>query len=84
MTASPTKVTEGEPIAPEESQFPQPAWKIEELDKAEINRLGQLVVVVAHRFSGCGVVSVARVCDDVVSAGRRGRGRLPNGCGAER
>ncbi len=45
VTASPTKVTEGEPIAPEESPFPEPAWKAEELDKAEINRLGRLVVL---------------------------------------
>ena len=44
-TASPTKVTEGEPIAPEESPFPQAAWKVETLDKAEINRLGRLVVL---------------------------------------
>jgi hypothetical protein len=43
--ASPTKVSEGEPIAPEETLFPQPAWKVEALDKADINRLGRLVVL---------------------------------------
>jgi O-antigen ligase len=43
--ASPKKLTEGEPIVLEESPFPQPAWKVEELDKAEINRLGRLVIL---------------------------------------
>jgi O-antigen ligase len=43
--ASPAKVTEGEPIAPEESTFPQQVGKVEEFDKTEINRLGQLVVL---------------------------------------
>jgi len=43
--ASPTKVTEGEPIALEESPVPQPEWKVEELEKAEVNRLGRLVVL---------------------------------------
>ena len=43
--ASPTKVTEGEPIVPEESRFPRAAWKVEVLDRAEINRLGQLLVL---------------------------------------
>ena len=43
--ASPAKLAEGEPIAIEESPFPQPARKVEELDKAEVNRLGRLVVL---------------------------------------
>ena len=43
--ASPTKLTEGEPLVPEESRFPQPAWKVETLDKAEINHLGRLLVL---------------------------------------
>jgi hypothetical protein len=43
--ASPAKVTEGEVVAPEESPFPQPAWNVQTLDKAAINRLGQLVVL---------------------------------------
>jgi O-antigen ligase len=43
--ASPTKVTEGEPIVPEESRFPQAAWKVEVFDKVEINRLGRLMVL---------------------------------------
>lgn len=43
--ASPKKVSEGEPIVPEESPFPQPAWNVEALDKAEINRLGHLMVL---------------------------------------
>jgi O-antigen ligase len=43
--ASPTKVTEGEPIVPEELRLPQPAWKVQALDKAEINRLGRLLVL---------------------------------------
>lgn len=45
VTASPTKLTDGEPIVPKESPFPEPAWKVESIDKAEINRLGQLMVV---------------------------------------
>lgn len=45
LTASPTKLTKGELTVPEESLFPQRAWKVEELDKAEINRLGRLVVL---------------------------------------
>ena len=45
VTASPTKLTDGEPIAPKESPFPEPAWKIEEIEKEEINRLGRLVVL---------------------------------------
>jgi O-antigen ligase len=43
--ASPAKVSKGEPIIPEEGLFPQAARKIETLDKAEINRLGRLLVL---------------------------------------
>jgi hypothetical protein len=43
--ASPAKVSEGEPTIPEEELFPQAARKIETLDKAEINRLGRLLVL---------------------------------------
>jgi hypothetical protein len=45
VISSPAKVTEGEPIVPEESPVPQPEWRGEEVDKAEINRLGRLVVL---------------------------------------
>jgi O-antigen ligase len=45
VIASPTKLTEGEPIVAEESPFPQPGREAEALDKAEINRLGRLVVL---------------------------------------
>ena len=43
--ASPAKVSEGEPILPEEETSPQAARKIETVDKAEINRLGRLLVL---------------------------------------
>jgi O-antigen ligase len=43
--ASPAKVSEGEPIIPEEEPFPQAARKIETVDKAEINRLGHLLIL---------------------------------------
>jgi O-antigen ligase len=43
--ASPAKVSEGEPTIPEEELFPHAATKIETLDKAEINRLGLLLVL---------------------------------------
>jgi O-antigen ligase len=42
---SPKKVNEGEPVIPEEAPFPQVSLKIEALDKAEINRLGRLMVL---------------------------------------
>jgi O-antigen ligase len=48
--ASPTKVTEGEPIVPEGSRFPQAVWKVEASDKAEINRLGRLMVLTLAGF----------------------------------
>jgi O-antigen ligase len=43
--ASPTKVSEGQPIIAEEELYPQAARKIETLDKAEINHLGRLMVL---------------------------------------
>ena len=43
--ASPKKVNEGEPVVLEETPFPQVSRKIEALDKAEINRLGRLMVL---------------------------------------
>ena len=45
VTASPGKVSEGEPIIAEEGLFPQAARKIEEVDKAEVNHLGRLLVL---------------------------------------
>jgi O-antigen ligase len=53
--ASPTKVTEGEPIVPEEPRFPQPARKVQALDKAEINHLGRLMVLSLTGFLVAGV-----------------------------
>jgi O-antigen ligase len=49
--ASPRKVSEGEPQVVEESQFPQMTRKIEELDKAEVNRLGRLMVLSLTGFA---------------------------------
>ena len=43
--ASPAKVSEGEPVAFEEALYPGPTGKIEEIDKAEVNSLGRLVVL---------------------------------------
>jgi len=43
--ASPQKVNEGQPVLPEETPFPTVSRKIEVLDKAEINRLGRLMVL---------------------------------------
>ena len=43
--ASPAKVSEGKPITPEKTLFPNQAAKVEVLDKAEINRLGRLMVL---------------------------------------
>jgi O-antigen ligase len=44
-TASPKKVSEKELIVPEERNFTSIKRKIEEIDKAEINRLGRLLVL---------------------------------------
>jgi hypothetical protein len=45
IVASPAKVDEGEPIVPKEELYPQSAGKIDAIDKAEINHLGQWVVL---------------------------------------
>jgi hypothetical protein len=43
--ASPDKVSEGEEIPPEEAPFPQAVKTIATVNKAEVNRLGQLLVL---------------------------------------
>jgi hypothetical protein len=43
--ASPAKVSEGEPIAPQEGLLPLATKKFEAIDKAEINRLARLVLL---------------------------------------
>ena len=54
VIASPDKVTEGEPIVAVESPVAQPEWKVEELDKAGIIRLGRLVVLSLTGFLAAG------------------------------
>jgi len=43
--ASPANVSEGVPIVPDEGLYAQATSKVEEIDKAEINRLGRLMVL---------------------------------------
>jgi O-antigen ligase len=43
--ASPTKVTEAEPVIVEETPFPRVTRTVEILDKTEINRLGRLLLL---------------------------------------
>jgi hypothetical protein len=43
--ASPAKVSEAEPVMPEEGLFPRATRKIEAIDKAEVNRLGRLLLL---------------------------------------
>jgi hypothetical protein len=43
--ASPKKVNEAVPVVLEKSIYPQPIKKIEAIDKAEVNRLGRLLVL---------------------------------------
>jgi O-antigen ligase len=43
--ASPSKVSEGEPVEPAEEFVQLPARKIEVIDKAEVNRLGRLLII---------------------------------------
>ncbi|MGC9158978.1 MAG: O-antigen ligase family protein [Terracidiphilus sp.] len=43
--ASPLKVSDGQQAEPEEQLFPRARGKIESLDKAEVNRLGRLLVL---------------------------------------
>jgi O-antigen ligase len=45
VAASPEKVCDGEPIVPETGIFPRMARTIEVIDKAEINRLGRLLIL---------------------------------------
>ena len=54
VIASPTKVTEGEPIVPEESLFPQAAWKVEDTRQGGDQPPGAFDGFVADRLSGCG------------------------------
>ena len=51
--ASPTAVSEGEPIVAEEKLY-YAAWKIEPVDKAEINSLGRLVLLALTGFLTAG------------------------------
>jgi hypothetical protein len=53
--ASPAKVSEGEPIVSEEGLFPQAAWKVEAVDKADVNRLGRLLVLSLTGFLVAGM-----------------------------
>jgi len=43
--ASPARVSEAEPVEPEEEHLPLPARKMEVIDKAEVNHLGRLMVL---------------------------------------
>jgi hypothetical protein len=43
--ASPARVSEAEPVEPEEEHLPLPARKMEDIDKAEVNHLGRLMVL---------------------------------------
>lgn len=43
--ASPSRVSEAEPVEPEEEHLPLPARKKEVIDKAEVNHLGRLMVL---------------------------------------
>jgi hypothetical protein len=52
--ASPAKVSEGEPVAVEEGLYPQPASEADAVDKAEINRLGRLMVLSLTGFLAAG------------------------------
>jgi O-antigen ligase len=45
MAASPNKISDGEEIPPEEAPFPLASRTIEAIDKTEVNRLGQLLVL---------------------------------------
>jgi hypothetical protein len=49
-TAAPAKVSEGEPILRKEEYSPLAARKIEDVSKAEINRLGHLMVLALTGF----------------------------------
>ena len=53
--ASPTKVSEGEPLAFEVTPFPQSAMEIEVIDKTEINRMGRLLILSFTGFLAAGM-----------------------------
>lgn len=53
--ASPKKVSEGRPVTPEEAIHPQTARSVQALDRAEINRLGRLLVLSLTGFLIAGV-----------------------------
>jgi hypothetical protein len=53
--ASPMKVSEAKPIVPEEAPFPRAPRKIEVVDKAEINRMGRLLVLSLTGFLVAGM-----------------------------
>ena len=54
-TASPEEVSEGEPIVAEQGLFPQTTREIEAVDKAEVNRLGRLVLLSLTGFLVAGM-----------------------------
>ena len=53
--ASPEQLSEGEPIVIEEGLFPRPTRQIEALDKADISRLGQLILLSLTGFLVAGM-----------------------------
>jgi hypothetical protein len=55
VAASPGKVSEPEPIVAEEGLFPAAAWKIEAVNKAEINQMGHLLVLSLTGFLVAGL-----------------------------
>ena len=52
--ASPARVSEGQPIVLEGERYPQEARTVEEVDKAEVNRLGRLMVLSLTGFLAAG------------------------------
>ena len=76
--ASPMKVTEGEPIVPEESPSLSRSERLRRSTKRR-STVWEVWWFVAHRLPGCGVVPVACLCHDVLSVGRLYRGCFPDG-----
>jgi hypothetical protein len=70
--ASPAKVSEGDPIIPEVGLFPLATERIEAVDKAEVNRLGRLLVLSLTGFLVAGWFSLALLCHDVLPVGGHG------------
>ena len=68
VTASPAKLTDGEPIAPKESRSRSRHGKLKSRQGGD-QPPGTFDGFVAHWLSGCGVVSVARVCTDLFLLG---------------